>query len=50
MRMQYCIETIRRFDIAMNRIQFQPGLSLAAFLRDYGKKSQRDLRSSVTSG
>ena len=26
--------------MAMNRIQFQPGLSLAAFLRDYGEESQ----------
>ena len=40
MRIQSWIETARRFDMAMNRIQFQPGLSLAAFLRDYGEESQ----------
>ncbi len=26
--------------MAMNRIQFQPGLSLAEFLRDYGAEAQ----------
>ena len=36
----FCLSHVRSQRMPMNRIQFQSGLSLAEFLRDYGSEEQ----------